>query len=114
MRYLSGTATDISKLARVVHGRILVGILVVLGCIGFFLCKRGMPGYHKRKEMTQSFLKLLKISGRARLQACSMKEGMPEHSLQPGDLFADRALSQVQLFGSAGAAQVTCRGFEAL
>jgi hypothetical protein len=43
-----------------------------------------------------------------------MKEGMPEHSLQPGDLFADRALSQVQLFGSAGAAQVTCRGFEAL
>lgn len=39
---------------------------------------------------------------------------MPEYFLQLGDLFADGALSQVQLFGSAGAAQVTCRGFETL
>ena len=39
---------------------------------------------------------------------------MPEHFLQLGVLFADGALSQVQLFGRAGVAQVTCRGFEAL
>ena len=73
-------------------------------------------GRHLDLREDFSYFHQVQITGRGHLQASAhpAKQQVLQQLFKLRDLFADRALGQVQLFGGAGEAQVPGHGLETL